>query len=79
MPLELKGVLPTFQTNSWKLSCKIKTPKILVGRQNQAVRLFWKYLQEKELDPAFESYDKQILDKTLCKLYAEARTVNGEL
>jgi hypothetical protein len=26
--LELKGVLPTFQTYSWKLSCKIKTPKI---------------------------------------------------
>jgi hypothetical protein len=26
--LELKDVLPTFQTNSWKLSCKIKTPKI---------------------------------------------------
>ena len=79
MPLELKGVLPTFQTNSWKLSCKVKTPKILVGRQNQAVRLFRKYLQEKELDPAFKSYNKQTLDKTLCKLYAEARTVDGEL
>jgi hypothetical protein len=33
IPLELKGVLPTFQNNSWKLSFKIKTPKILEGRQ----------------------------------------------
>jgi hypothetical protein len=47
---------------------------MLVGRQNQAVRLFWKYLQEKELDPAFESYDKQTLENKLCKLYAESRT-----
>jgi len=46
---------------------------------DQAVRLFRKYLQEKELDPAFESYDKQTLDKILCKFYAEARTVDGEL
>ena len=46
---------------------------------DQAVRLFRKYLQEKELDPAFDSYDKQTLDKKLCKFYAEARTVDGEL
>jgi hypothetical protein len=41
--------------------------------------LFRKYLQEKEFDPAFDSYDKQTLDKKLCNLYAEARTVDGEL
>ena len=33
----------------------------------------------KERDPAFESYDKQTLDNKLCKLYAESRTVDGEL
>jgi hypothetical protein len=38
--------------------------------------LFWKYLQEKELDPAFEIYDTKTLDKALCKFYAEARTVD---
>ena len=46
---------------------------------DQAVRLFRKYLLEKEFYPAFDSYDKQTLDKKLCKLYAEARTVDGEL
>ena len=46
---------------------------------DQAVRLFRKYLQEKELGPAFESYDKQTFYKTLCRNYAEARTVDGEL
>ena len=33
---------------------------------DQSVRLFRKYLQEKVLDPAFESYDKQTLDNKLC-------------
>ena len=37
-----------------------------------------KYLQEKELDPAFDTYDKQSLDNKLCKFYAEARTVDGD-
>jgi hypothetical protein len=45
---------------------------------DQAVRLIRKYFQVKERDPAFESYDKQTLDNKLCKLYAEARTVDGE-
>ena len=46
---------------------------------DQAVRMFRKYLEEKELDPAFENYDPQTLDKILCKFYAEARTTDGEL
>ena len=45
----------------------------------QAVRLFRKYLLEKEVDSNFEHFDKQKLDQTLCKCYAEARTEDGNL
>jgi hypothetical protein len=41
---------------------------------NQAVRLFRKYLTEKELDVEFENYDPQTLNNTLGKFYSEART-----
>ena len=45
----------------------------------QAVRLFRKYLLEKEVDSNFEHFDKQTLDQTLCTFYAEARTEDGNL
>jgi len=34
---------------------------------------------EKEVDSDFEHFDKQTLDQTLCKFYAEARTEDGNL
>ena len=37
----------------------------------EVVRLFRKYLLEKEVDTDFEHYYKQILDQTLCKFYPE--------
>ena len=46
---------------------------------NQAVRLFRKYLTEKELDVEFENYNPQTLNNTLSKFYAEARTEDGTL
>ena len=45
----------------------------------QAVKLFREYLRENELDPEFDTYDVETLDKTLTKLYAEASDKNGEM
>ena len=45
----------------------------------QAVGLFRKYLFEKEIEVEFKYFDKEILDQTLCKFYAEARIEDGSL
>jgi hypothetical protein len=34
---------------------------------------------QNEVDSDFEHFDKQTLDQTLCKFYAEARTEDGNL
>lgn len=46
---------------------------------DRSVRLFKKYLQEKELDQEFENYTLQELDEVLCKFYSEARNEKGDL
>lgn len=46
---------------------------------DRAVRLFRKYLEEKELESDFENYDATQLDNVLCKFYSEARNEKGEL
>jgi len=39
-------------------------------RTKQAMKLFREYLRENELDPEFETYDVENLDKTITKFYA---------
>ena len=71
-----KDDLPTSQIN------KIVEEKDALNTKRstkQAVRLFRRYLLEKEVDSDFEHFDKQTLDQTLCKFYAEARTEDGNL
>lgn len=44
-----------------------------------AVKTVRSYLIEKGLSPDFESMEPDVLDSALCKFYAEARTISGEL
>ena len=46
---------------------------------DRPVRLFHKYLGEKDLPEDLENYEISELDETLAKFYSEARNVHGEL